>query len=878
LRGIKPMKLSFVTRPFQFGRAQHLGIGVLAYFPLGEETTLLTEMELWPEVMEVLGEVAPDLGIPKSRAEFLVVGSAHQPDAQPAPVRHVRARVGDMEKSLYVVGDRTWKDGVPTEPVPFVSMPITWDRAFGGEGFATNPTGKGFAKLKGPAGEKVHPLPNVELPGHMIKAEGDRPEPASFAPIDFMWPQRFSLAGTYDQKWLETRFPGFAEDMDWRIWNLAPNDQRREEPFRGDETVLLEHMHPSIPRLEGKLPGVRCICYVHQRTPDGLKFEEVPLKLTTIWLYPEIRRGLAVFHGAHPISEDDGDDIETILIAAERLGAPPRGTDHYRQVLERRTGENRAFEVFKETDLLPEDLGGFAPLAEQTAKTKHEGRRMERQRKGFEASIEEARASLVARGIDPDVHGPKGLAAPPAEPKFEELGEFAQQMLAEGARMRAEAEAESQKADERLKQLCEATGTDYEMILEEMRTPPGGPPKFTADGQREKMRALAERLAAEGNPVAELDYWATADEPYQQWKLAETQLWEAYRTTAHVRPPADAAPAEVSAAQRERVKNAVHAGTSLAGWDLTGIDLSLLELGGVNFEGAFLEAADLSLSTLDGANFKNAVLAHANLRDASATSADFTGANLGGADLEGASLMGSRLATAILSGTSFAGADLRGALLDESKFEGCRVERANFAGASLRKTFFHGVSFSEVVFGGADLEWITFIECNLSGVDLSECRLDNGTLFDTIADGARFTNASAKNLRVVGKVSLRETDFRGAKLDQATLREVCLVKADLSGASLFKADFSKADLTEAKLYRAVARSSTWIRACLRDAMMVSIDLFEAIVEKADLRGADLRGSNLYGADFALVRSDDRTTVEGAIQDRVRTLPRREAST
>ena len=50
------------------------------------------------------------------------------------------------------------------------------------------------------------------------------------------------------------------------------------------------------------------------------------------------------------------------------------------------------------------------------------------------------------------------------------------------------------------------------------------------------------------------------------------------------------------------------------------------------------------------------------------------------------------------------------------------------------------------------------------------------------------------------------------------------------------------------------------------------DLF---LQKADIRSTDLRGANLYGADMSLVHSDEATTVEEAIQDKVRYLPLRE---
>jgi len=419
MRGVKPFKLSFLTRPFSFGGGHHLGVSVLGYFSLCEDLQLLTDAEMWMEIPEVMGkEFALDEGIPKSRSEFLLAGSAFQPDGVPGPVRHVQVTVGSIRRSLSVIGDREWRRGVPTEPLPFTSMPLTWANAFGGESYEANPIGKGFAPIEGPDGER-HLLPNVELPGQLIRSPKDRPRPASFGAVPFTSPERISLAGTYDKEWLDTRFPGFAEDMDWRMWNLGSPEQQREEPFRGDEPILLEHLHPTKERLSARLPGIVARCFVIQTVPEGSKLEEVPLRLTTVWLFPSIERGVVVFHGAHPVAEDDGYDVETILVAAERLGAPPRPREHYEGVLTRRLGPDVAFEALSEQDLMPEGMEGLGEAMERHMElTGTEQLRLARQLEAGNREIEESRAFIAGLGLDPDEHGPALLPAAPEPPSL----------------------------------------------------------------------------------------------------------------------------------------------------------------------------------------------------------------------------------------------------------------------------------------------------------------------------------------------------------------------------------------------------------------------------------------------------------------------------
>src|SRR5690606_11432494 len=113
------------------------------------------------------------------------------------------------------------------------------------------------------------------------------PEPASFGPIDFSWPQRFAMAGTYDKKWMDAYYPGFAADLDWRIWNIASADQQQEQPFAYDERFVLRNLHPKREQLEGRLPNLKARCFITQKTAtDEERFREVELRLTTVWLFP----------------------------------------------------------------------------------------------------------------------------------------------------------------------------------------------------------------------------------------------------------------------------------------------------------------------------------------------------------------------------------------------------------------------------------------------------------------------------------------------------------------------------------------------------------------------------------------------------------------
>ena len=58
------------------------------------------------------------------------------------------------------------------------------------------------------------------------------------------WQPRLALAGTYDDSWKQTRWPGLPEDFDFGYWNCAPEDQQIDYPG-GGERVVLAGLHPN---------------------------------------------------------------------------------------------------------------------------------------------------------------------------------------------------------------------------------------------------------------------------------------------------------------------------------------------------------------------------------------------------------------------------------------------------------------------------------------------------------------------------------------------------------------------------------------------------------------------------------------------------------
>ena len=159
-----------------------------ATFDIARDRLVFTPEHPWPAGTEAVetpwGTFPPDTPFPRQGIDVFVLGSAWQPQRLPATELTLAIRVGAMlERRIAVVGDRTWvrRDGslVPGEPRQFVSMPLTYENAYGGRG-APNPLGKGFYASEAEA--LGQPLPNLEDADARIRSFADHPDPVATGP------------------------------------------------------------------------------------------------------------------------------------------------------------------------------------------------------------------------------------------------------------------------------------------------------------------------------------------------------------------------------------------------------------------------------------------------------------------------------------------------------------------------------------------------------------------------------------------------------------------------------------------------------------------------------------------------------------------------
>ncbi|WP_437876769.1 DUF2169 domain-containing protein [Sorangium sp. So ce513] len=854
---IKPMRLGVVPRVFMAQRTPHLLITAFVGFSWERPARLLYEPTVWNMAMEELGAdgLLDELN-PKIRGELLVTGRCYPPGRVARPASSVRVQLGPIDKSLYIIGDRTWGLLGMSDPVPFTEMPVTWRNAFGGEGFARNPLGKGH-------GDRSAALPNIESPRHLIRGRGDRPAPAGFDGYDITWPQRFSKIGTCDAAWRDKCFPGFARDMDPTLFNMAPDDQQIDGFFRGDEAFVVENMHPDKPRIEGALPGIASRCFVCLRTSDGVEIREPAMKLDTVRLFPHRERGIVFFRGGVEIAEDDAKDVVAVLVACEAMGAP-RPAAYYHEYLTPRLGPRSPDLPDDEDDVLmpePEDpeapplpddkLSGFASkLRRQGFLGGTPGRAVQRAAAiaagAGAAGVHEAgadedadvaltEAELAEMGIDP-AH----LAAADDEGEPERGTGFLEGTEEDDEEGLAWSDAETSADD----QAGDHDEADPEPIASSAAamTPDAAEDAEEAEGLRQEneLTGWAEkRLREQGfDPEVYLSQQGPAEdpEPLDESEEALVSLVESQLTRpvskrdgvdvgallAASRRSAAEQRGEVSVSQvRERLRRTMES------------------------EGVAQDKAEDVLSALDWQTLEDETRAaareadlHDDTRGEVPEVARFQPEEPGGDTFAEDEAPG---------GDAFAEDEAQGGELAED-------EALEFAEGLDEKASFRAEWGEE----GRLLAHLLPASMRLDGEEALRLRheVEAGHKDGRSFAGCDLTGADLSHLDLEG------IDLSGALLESAFLTGSNLRKANLAGAILAHASLEGADLSEARLDGANLGS-----ACLRDVKALGgVDLGEAVLVKADLWGADLSGATLTGADLSEANLRD-TSLEGVVAEK-----------
>jgi hypothetical protein len=306
LKNTTPFEAGIAVFPNEHG-VDSLYVMVRATFELGKTLTVASEQvpliladEYWGKPGQSSLKYASDMHLTKPSTDIVMMGEACSPDKRPVDQLDVTLAVGDRKKVVRVFGDRQWKSSIIgleiTPPVPFESMPLVYERAYGGEHVidkekqeilyeARNPVGKGFVGKRSKKELIGTMLPNLEDPAQLIRKPGDQPPPACFGFVAPSWEPRKSFSGTYDEAWQQKRAPYLPEDFDTRFFNSAHPDLVADDYLKGGELVTITNMSPSGP-FKFKLP----VCDIEVAVLFAGETESPDLNLETVFLEPSENR------------------------------------------------------------------------------------------------------------------------------------------------------------------------------------------------------------------------------------------------------------------------------------------------------------------------------------------------------------------------------------------------------------------------------------------------------------------------------------------------------------------------------------------------------------------------------------------------------------
>jgi hypothetical protein len=265
----------------------------------------------------------------KPRCDVLLNGSAYTPNGRPATRVSVSLQIGSVSKSFDVVGKRFWAvsfvGAVAAPPEPFTTMPISYDRAFGGVDAAHpdparhhfyefNHAGAGFHREMGREFLDGTPLPNTEEAGRPVENPRGSYRPMAFGPIGRAWQPRVKLAGTYDQNWIDNIFPFLPPDFDEQYYQAAPLDQQMDYPLGGEE-VVLRNLTPE-GYVSFRLPALNIPVVFYPRHGENIETNAV---VDTIVIEPDLHRFTMTWRSHIPLRKNMF-EVEQILV-----GEMPKG-------------------------------------------------------------------------------------------------------------------------------------------------------------------------------------------------------------------------------------------------------------------------------------------------------------------------------------------------------------------------------------------------------------------------------------------------------------------------------------------------------------------------------------------------------------------------
>ncbi len=923
IKAIKPLRLSLLYRPYQWHGANHLAVTAVALVDFsGPRPLLVSDMELWRQcIPEMDCEGLLDLVLPKQVPEYLVAAQAYTTHQDQKNQVMVKAKVGELEKSLVVFGQRHWVDERTfSVPQAFECMPLHWAHTYGGVNFANNPQGKGI-DTDPYTGQVL--LPNVEGLTDRVQQRRDQGKPASFGPIPMLWPQRYQYIGSYTDHWRQYESPGFFADMSPLFFNAAAEDQRwsqRDEVPLGADFAFW-HMHPTKACWQGRLPEWRIRCFMQQKIAEKWQDKEMPLRATTVWFIPHQERAVLLFHGSVPVAEHDASDVKTLMVGLEESETFVHSAEHYFAIMHKRL-DPKLGGLYVEADeqLIPPAL--MAPLdlgieAVQQSATWIKSQNLQNQR------LMDHKAFFEEIGEDPEWYRIEQMGPPPPDdPIYQSDEDFFSTSVAEHF------EQEKAEVDKNHEKILRASGLSAEQqayflqkkptsVLseapdgEDTASPHRGPPAplkeelrelqllqqvLGKDGQvnGEALTELAPDLASSFSRLdipkkvavpkssglstlleREQESAPMGAEAFEQMERLEELRKQMYLLSAQSQSPVDTLSDPENEQAKKRFLQKIAQQEGIAHVDFSGMRLSGLSLTEADCSQAWLEGTDLSHAHFSHCVFDEAVLTRANLSHARFEHCRFIKTNLAQGQCEQAYFVECTFENVELEGIQlaqsyFMDCDFQQLFIEELDFSSCVIQGGTMQSVMCDRSQFQHSKWLNVQF-----KKVTWQQCEFLDFMFEGCEFDSCGFFMNRIEALIFSACAMNNSALHYQNQVQQFAMLACDAYQCFFREMNFAQADFSLSRLEMCDFTHCDLSEAVFYRCDAHKANFTHAHLHQANFHQASLIEACFKAADMRFANFKEANLFRVDASLAHLDDSTVLHGAYSKEINIYPQRQ---
>ncbi len=886
LKTYAPLQINVNQRTLEQDRAFHWIVSTSLFVRLSTGKIELMH-DCIADMMEAMGENPMlDMGMPKPRAEWLINSNFHAPGGEATIAGQACAQVGEQQKILNVFGDRHWVAGIPSKPLPFTSMPLDYQHAFGGPDLPSNPSGVGY---------KYEHLPNIESSTETITDRSKAYTPASFAALDPSWPQRSQYQGTYDQRYMEKYFPGYPKDMDWRLFMNAPKDQWVDGFLSGNEAYQFKNMHPQKKVIEGELPGLfpRCFIKDSQEANSEQSFKEINLHLDTALFFPDKDIVQLIWRGGMLVSSDEAEQISHMVLGFENSKDKKRASSHYKEAMERRIkAKDPLLDSLNTQDLIPLGAASAMQLLQQSALDTNVESQLNNNMQAKVSSIQES----VNETVDSSLRKlKKQLDNPTIEPskrdaileKLETLGAPANQdpdtqtLIAKLEAILPGINATDPKKldlsnfsfnqiDDIFKEINAFTDNQKTQALEAIKPEidklkaqleQGDDLKKLSDEQRQQIKQQIESLENLGkeappspSPLPRINFEdikqqlaGTTPEILKAQKELHIMLSNPIMANSKV---ANQAKAQLENLQKEILDNideelAIAQQKFILGYGM----------------GAHFSENGLSPHEDNASQMQNLLAIVNSNKDASGK--DWACLDLSNKNLDGMNFSDCLMEQVNLSGASLIGANFSGAILARANFNKANCSRANFNNANIGassciNTNFDHASFLETKlsksqFGNTCFSYAKFVNPEVLEIELDTCNfehslIENWQFLELQLNNINFKSATLTICNFIN-CSLKDCRFDNANLTSTAWSDTGLSSVSFVKANLTSNCFVSAAEVDDEQDAFTTRNLNFSKAIMHKANLQGLNLKNCLFTSADVSSANFNGADLSHSNF-----------------------------